>query len=269
MPVEISYRYITKPGQLSEYGVNPIDGIGFMVPGDVWVHDCVVDFSNLPLAQQDEAASMTYGASGLWERCVIRGANKLFLIGSGDVNAARAESSCRIVLRDCILENCCRRAPEVQAGITVILERCIISDWANPKRFDARPESAWKDRGFGAWAHSGGAIVAVDCLFLQKGFWRGWQFMLRDWLTHIGQAVRERGMSGLLYPGTYLPGVTRGLTSGPGGYVAATGCWKNVWWIRLENSANPASDAKALGLLSHLEKMRSELMANVVFGKSE
>ena len=226
--VIIENRLITRPGQLTAQGSNAADGIGFCADTEVLVRNCVVDFSNLDLEEQDEAASMTWGAHGIFENCTLRGAVKLFLCGSGDAHKADVENGRRVTLRGCTLEHFGRRGPEVQAGMEVRLENCVIRNWGEPDLFTSRI--------FGAWAHNGGRITAINCRFEQAAFWRGWRVMLADLCGHIGQAWNDEGVRGLLRWKTYLPGVCRGLTAGPGGTVTAYGCTKNRWWIRIENN---------------------------------
>lgn len=250
--VIIQNKYITHPGQLGvEFTVN--DGLGMYRIKSYLIRDTVIDLSALPLEEMDECCSSTWGASATFERCVIRGAGKLFLCGSGDPDKREVEQSRRVKLRDCILEGFGRRGPEVQAGMRVTMEYCLIRNWGEPSRFDVR--------SFASWAHHGGRIDAIGCVWWQDRFSRPLGQFVRDLAAHIGQAWNDEGWLGLLRPSTYLPGVCRGLLAGPGGEAYAWRCWRNRWWIMLPWRTSSAMMPKdeALELVDGLEEMAERL----------
>lgn len=220
-----------------------------MSNGQDWlVEDCLIDLSACPLGQLDEAVGVVWGSSAVFRRCVIRGAGKLVLCGSGDVEAVPKESGRTVTFEGCVLENFGRRGPEAQSGMHVMLRDCLIHNWGEPGRFDVR--------AFGAWAHHGGSIEAVGCVFDQPRFWRGWQIMVRDWLAHIGQSWNDEGLRGLLRPANWLPGVCRGLVATAGGQVRAENCHATRWWICLEGHRGPhMSRSQAQALMARLEGM--------------
>ena len=136
-----------------------------MSNGQDWlVEDCLIDLSACPLDKLDEAVGVTWGSSAVFRRCVIRGAGKLVLCGSGDTDKVNIERGKTVIFEDCILEDFGRRGPEAQSGMRVMLRGCLIRNWCAPDRFDVR--------SFGAWAHHGGSIEAVDCVFDQPRAWR-------------------------------------------------------------------------------------------------
>lgn len=220
-----------------------------MSNGQDWlVEDCLIDLSACPLGQLDEAVGVVWGSSAVFRRCVIRGAGKLVLCGSGDTDKVNVERGKTVTFEDCILEDFGRRGPEAQSGMRVMLRGCLIRNWCAPDRFDVR--------SFGSWAHHGGSIEAVDCVFDQPGFWRGWHIMVRDWLAHIGQSWNDEGPRGLLRPANWLPGVCRGLVATAGGQVRAENCHATRWWIRLEGHRGPRmSRNQAQALMARLEGM--------------
>ena len=137
-----------------------------MSHGQDWlVEDCLIDLSACPLDQLDEAVGVVWGSSAVFRRCVIRGAGKLVLCGSGDAAKIAVEHGQTVTFEDCVLEDFGRRGPEAQSGMRVILQDCLIRNWGAPDRFDVR--------SFGAWAHHGGSIEAVGCVFDQSCLWRG------------------------------------------------------------------------------------------------
>lgn len=240
-----AWEHIIKPHKAGA------DGIGFSEGETFWVHDCIIDLQSNPISELDEALGLTNGSCGTVERCVIRGAAKLVLIGSGDEEYIHKERGQKIYFRDCIIEQFGRRGPEVQDGYRVYMERCLVQDWGMKSRF--------KDRSFGAWAHHEGAIFATDCVFRQQSLKRGLWYWLADMIGHIGQAVNDEGLRGLFRRKTYLPGVLRALTADSTGYVEATNCWKSHREMLIENSVCDMPDKEADALIERLEQMRAEL----------
>ena len=252
-------RRITAPGQLGPEFTGD-DGLGMYRDGKTYiVEDCIIDFSDLPLDQQDEATSVTWGASATYRRCIIRGAGKLVLCGSGNEDHVPHETGKQVKIIDCLLEHFGRRGPECQDGMHVVMEGCLIRNWGAAERFNFDPEHP--DRKFGAWAHKGGRINALNCVFWQDSFWRPLQQMMLDWWRHIGQAWNDEGWRGLLLPSTYLPGVCRGLTATDNGEAWALRCWKNRWWIALpwRHTTAAMNKVDAMAMIHGLEMMAAEL----------
>ena len=211
-------KYITRPGQLAG-PFNSDDGIGISANGEfLHVRNSTVNFYGLPLGEkyQDEAAAVTWGASALFERCIFRGAGKLFLCGSGDRNRRADEVGCQVTLRECLLEGFGRRGPEVQCGMLCKMEDCAIVDWGTPNRFSVR--------SFGAWAHDGGAIVATNCAFINIDRLTRWQRVADHW-HHFWQAISDNGLRAIFDPLTYAAGWRRGLTASDTGSVEAIDCY--------------------------------------------
>ena len=245
MTCKVAGQHITAP----DAGGHGLD----MSHGQDWlVEDCLIDLSACPLDQLDEAVGVVWGSSAVFRRCVIRGAGKLVLCGSGDVEAVPKESGRTVTFEGCVLEDFGRRGPEAQSGMRVMLHGCLIRNWCAPDRFDVR--------SFGAWAHHGGSIEAVGCVFDQPRFWRGWRIMVRDWLAHIGQSWNDEGLRGPLRPANWLPGVCRGLVATAGGQVRAANCHATRWWIRLEGHRGPRMGRKeASAVVERRERLRAEL----------
>ena len=239
---EVREQRITAP-DAGGHGLDMSDGQSWLV------EDSIIDLSACPLERLDEAAGITWGSRALFRRCVIRGAGKLLLCGSGDADKLAVERGNTVIFEDCIIEDFGRRGPEAQSCMRVILRRCLIRNWG--ERFDVR--------SFAAWAHHGGRIEAYACVSDQSRFWRGWRLMARDWLAHLGQAWNDEGPRGLLRLANWLPGVCRGLTATAGGHVRAENCRATRWWIRLEGHHGPRmSREDAAALVKRLEAMRRE-----------
>lgn len=248
MPTIMNMR-ITSPEQISRDGLELADGQDWLIK------NCIIDLSACPLDEIDEAVAIVGGSSATFQNCVIKGAGKLFLCGSGDTDKAGVERGKVVRLHSCILEDFGRRGPEVQAGMQVFMRDCLIRNWCEPSRFSVR--------SFGAWAHSGGKIWAKDCIFTQPSFWRGIGLFLRDFAGHVGQAVNDSGLWALFSPRTYLPGVCRGLTAGPGGHVEAEHCYAGRWWVRIENHSRPMCREDALLKAMSLKSMQEQLEATL------
>lgn len=266
--IVIERQRITRPGQLG-LGFTPDDGLGLWQPREYIVRDCIIDLSALPLEALDEAVGVTWGASAVFRRCVIRGAGKLILCGSGDPGKAELEQGRRVLFEDCLLENFGRRGVEVQAGMRVTLKGCLVRNWGKPDRHTVRD--------FGAWAHHGGRIDAVGCVFWQDHFSRPWRQFWGDFVARIGQAWNDEGWRGLLRLSTWLPGVCLALRATAGGKVCAWCCWRNRWWIALPQQRGPSAKMErgdAIALYNLLNTMALCLdvelpVAGEVFGNSE
>ena len=129
------------------------------------------------------------------------------------------------------------------------MKNCKIENWSHKDYFTVR--------GFGAWAHNGGSIYAENCLFIQKSFFQsGILNFFKDIISHIGQAINDRNFNILDY---IIPGVCRGLTQSCGGDVKAENCYKNKWWIRLQNCKGYMSKREAEELNEKLTEMENNM----------
>lgn len=243
--IEIAYQRITKPEHLG-YQYADKDGLGLWEDEAYHIHDCIIDMSQCNPDDVDESFSVTYGSSAFVERCVIRGAGKLILCGSGDENVAETEKYKTVEFDSCILEDFGRRGPEVQAGMQVVMRKCLIRNWGSTDYFDVR--------SFGAWAHHEGSITAVNCIFIQENPIFSKNFFA-DLVNHVGQAVNDEGLLALLKPSTYAPGICRGLTATCGGKVSALGCYKNCWWMSVQNADGKMNAEEAKKLIDSFEAM--------------
>lgn len=214
------------------------------------LRDCVIDLSAVDLAKMDEALSFSWGCFGDVSNCVIRGAGKLVLCGCGDTDKISVEMRRDVYFYNCIFENFSRRAPEVQNGMRAHLKNCLIRNWGYPARFSVR--------AFGGWAHTPQSkIYAENVIFRQDKFFT--RHFLADLVAHIGQAVNDGGLLRLFGREAWLPGICRGLVATCGGEVTARHCYKNKWWICLENHSCPMSHEEAAKLEKDLEHMRVRL----------
>ena len=190
-----------------------------------------VNFYDQPLKSIDECIGITMGASAIVEDCIFEGAEKIALIGSGDDEWRLAEKYKAVVFKNCTFRRGSRRMPEVQSGMCCLLLNCLIEDWAEPSR---QPCNPFTSRGFGAWAHDSGVIVAINCQFRQKTLWKGFWHMLTDVLGHLGNAVNEQGIKAIFNRRSWIPGSLRGLTATDLGEVIAIDCIKSHSQIVIE-----------------------------------
>lgn len=220
----ISGKFITSPLHDGGDGIMVFGG-----DGETVIVSCIVDFSLHPVSALDEALSGICAAEARVLQSSLCGAGKLVLWGNGEHPDEDRDAS--LYMEDCTLSDFGRRGPEAQDGAHVVLRNCVIRNWGIKRRFDVR--------AFGAWAHEGAHIEAIDCTFEQTAFWQtGFLNFWRDLANHIGQAVNDRGVFGLTWR-DFMPGVCRGLTASDGGTVRAINCRKNKWWIRIEGQDTP------------------------------
>lgn len=238
-------KYIVSP----EWG----GGDGIIVRGSdgfTLVRNCVVDFTERPLDSVDEAISFVEGADAHVVHCRFTGTGKLVLCGSGDTPELDVGAS--VVFEECIFSDFCRRAPEAQDKVSIILRRCLVKNWGDSNHFTVRC--------FGAWAHHGARIVAQDCIFWQSHAWPGLVPFFTDLANWIGWSFNQRSLRLLDY---LLPGKCRALTASQGGEVFATGCYKNHWWLRIEGHAGPYMEKNAaLSLMERLESVCPSVVKN-------
>lgn len=231
------------------------DGIGLADTQFYIVEDCHVDFSRMPTGMVDECLGITWGAQAYVKDSIFEGAMKVALIGCGDENYIPIEQNKVVVFNNCTFRHGARRMPEVQDGMRVLLLNCMIEDWCNPSYYELNPK---KNRGFGAWAHKNGEILAINCTFIQYNFWKGLKLMWCDFLGHMGQTYRDEGILGFFKPKNWIPGVCRGLTSSVGGKVTAYNCHKSRWWIRIENHSKLDKEELNDELSSWIDSLSSD-----------
>lgn len=213
------------------------DGIG-LCDGQEWtVRNCIIDLSECDLDKIDEATGITWGSSATFENCIFEGAGKLVLCGSGDKDKAEVENNKTVLFKDCIFRNFGRRGPEVQCGMKVTLQNCLIQNWCHAERFTVR--------GFAAWAHGkGSSIYAESCIFIQDEGYTGNYW--KDKIGHIGQAFNDSGICGLFSMEAWRAGKKRGLVGTAGGSVKAINCYTNPSWIVLQNHNFSMKESEAI-----------------------
>lgn len=217
---------------------------GLRIEGDyAIIRNVLIDFAEVPLSDQDEALSFTQNPTISCRNVVLQNVGKAFLCGRGDEESILGGT---VHLDHCIIRNFGRRGPEAQDKIKIRMTNCLIENWGDPKYFTVR--------NFGAWAHHGGEIHCENCIFIQKGsiFKGGLVKFFIDLANHIGISFNygSRKLADYL-----LPGVCRGLTAGKFGNVSAKNCYKNRWWIRLENSVGKMTEEEKDQLLAELESV--------------
>lgn len=227
------------------------DGLTLCDGNSHTVRNCLIDLASHDIADIDEAIGITWGSSAIVEDCVFRSAGKLALCGSGDKDKAALELGKKVVFRNCLFENFGRRGPEVQCGMQVVLENCVIRQWAAPSRFSVR--------SFGAWAHGEGtSLIAENCVFDQEKY--HFRHFLTDLANHIGQAFNDGGWRALFTRHAWTPGICRGLTASDGAIAVARNCWATQPWIVLDNALGEMDEYRAMELVVKLDMMKVKLM---------
>lgn len=218
---------------------------------------CLVDMSDIDLGDMDEAVGITYGAAATFDHCIIRGAGKLFLCGSGDEEYREDEYGRTVSLDHCILEDFGRRGPEVQCGMNCIITNCLIQNWGTPDRFSVR--------NFGAWAHDEGRIRVINTVF-KNSIVPPFHQRVADLIAHVGQAVNDNGIKALFDKKSYIPGVRRALTKSDTGTVEAWKCYSisSKYDLLIEGNESPMTSDEAMELMNGLEAMRDYLMSSLV-----
>lgn len=234
---EIVGKHITTPIHPGGDGISCCDGEHYNIK------NCCVDFTAQPLDNIDEALGVTWGSTAIVTNSYFVGAGKLILCGSGDEDKIELECGKSVLFKDCTFSHFGRRGPEVQDGMEVILENCLICNWGAPDRFTVR--------SFGAWAHGKGSrIIAYNCIFWQDyRFGRHW---FQDMIGHIGQAWNDSGVRGLFSKDAWRPGNCRGLVASDGGYVEAHNCYRNHDWIVIENCKSFMDESEVHALAKRL-----------------
>ena len=241
----IKNKVITSVSKKDDDGISLFDGDNYLI------ENCIIDLSNCDLDYIDESIGVTWGSSATMKHCIIKGAGKLFLVGSGDEDKVEIESYKVVNINDCILEDFSRRGPEVQDYMIVNMNRCLIRNWGEESRFSVR--------SFASWSHNGGRIIASDCVYFQPYFWRGLKQMFLDFIGHFGQAFNDDGLSGILDFRTYIPGVCRALISTCYGEAKANHCGKNKWWIYIQNNKDEMSKKEVSASLIHFSELENDI----------
>lgn len=230
-------------------GYDPRDAIGMSNGMHFDVKNCIIDLTDAEDGTVDEAVGCTKGSSATIENCVIRGVGKAILCGSGDEKDVEKERGKVVTFKNCIIENFCRRGPEVQDGMIVRMYDCMVFNWGNDK-FDTR--------AFGAWAHDDGLIEAHDTLFI-KGKGPSIVHWFKDHWNHFWQCVNERGFfRALFHRDAWASGYRRALTAGPDGIVRAHHCYFTKGLVTDHND-NPMSSSDAYYQLTKLIAMKKRL----------
>lgn len=231
-------------------GQDPPDALGLSKQNYWDIHRCIVDLTNWPMDKEDEAVGITWGASATFVNCVIRGAAKNILCGCGDDEKVPVEKGKRVTFDHCIIEDFCRRGPEVQDGMECIMRHCLIRNWGRNAKFDTR--------AFGGWAHKGGTIYAEDCIFINDNS-PTFSNNLRDHWHHFWQCMKERGLLGLFHRDAYMSGYRRALTKGPDGSISAYNCYAGDGLVIDGHVGAYMTEARRNELFSQLCKLREEL----------
>lgn len=212
---------------------------------DTVIDRCIFDFRSVPLSEQDEIVSSVNGPKVIIRNSLFLGGIKALLAGNGD-HLINDSATARWDLKNCVIIDSGRRCAEAQDCTVVTMRKCWVHNWG--RVFDVR--------AFAAWAHRGGKILAEDCLFTQSGglLSLGIKNTVLDLCNHVGQAVNDEGLKALLWPKTYRPGITRGLTQDNEGVVLSSKCYKNKPWICVENCSSFMKKDEARMIVQQIEE---------------
>ena len=241
--MNIDNKIITTPSELGNDGLAIKDGTHWTIS------NCIVDMKDYytDLSEVDEAIGIVKGSSATFNRCIIRNASKLILAGTGDNEDIINETGKQVFFYNCLFENFGRRGPEVQNGMEIYLDHCVIRNWNHPEYFDTR--------SFASWAHHNGKIYMSNCVFIQDSFMPSLFLFIKDFVNGIGQAWNDEKLKGLFKLTTYIPGSCKGAFATCNGYIDLNNCYKNKWWIYLENSKGNMDKQDAELLISKLEHL--------------
>lgn len=225
------YKIIYTPNQHKD-GLT-LEGNG----GTYNLEHIIIDFGEYT-GEIDENISTVNGCKAIISNSVFRNGIKLALHGSGD--NPQQDIHGRVIYNNCIFENFGRRGPEVQDGIMLTLNNCIIKNWGDPKYFNKR--------SFGSYCRNGSRLVFNDCVFIQNKFWKNTKQFFVDIGNHIGNTFNEFIETNQFSLTNCLPGVMQGATS-INGTIIINDCYKNKKWIYIENMDNCISKRKALDIV--------------------
>lgn len=232
------FDHLSSPGE---------DALTLWGPEPTLVDSCVFDFSQIPLKDQDEQIDGVRGAQVHLKNSLLLLGKKAILAGNGDYpEEDKAHASW--IIENCLIWGAGRRCPDAQDGTQVVMRNCWIHGWG--QAFDVR--------AFGAWARTGARITVENCIFTQNLTVSPVKMIL-DLIGHIGQYYNDYGISGLLKPKAYLPGICRGLMADTGGTVSALSCFTNKPWILLENRQKDMTEYEARDLIKYLEPIIPEV----------
>lgn len=211
-----------------------VDGIQLVGSGLAHVRHCVVTRTGYNPVQADELASAVDGADVVFYRCRFMDNGKGYLQGTGDTPNRDLQKIQRSVFYECIFDGNSRRNPFIQIG-QGYMSRCLIRNWG--QRFHLK--------SFGARAGNWGQLLISNCIFEQESFLsclkRGHLFW--DTFGHY------------LFPLPGMPGFMRGAYAEGHGSVLTHECYKNRWWIYLQNRMGDMSKGNAMLLKAHLDEV--------------
>lgn len=192
------------------------DGITCINPQVTIISNCLFTREGKDPTTADELASVVQGADVLFYRCYFKCNGKGVLVGSGDTDLTDLLTGQRVIFYECIFENVCRRNPFAQIG-QVYLIRSIVKNWGTKEYFHAK--------SYGARAGYMGQLIVKDTVFKQESLWnclkRG--TLLKDIFGHY------------LYHLFLVPGFARAAYADCHGQIACYNCYKNRWWLYIEN----------------------------------
>lgn len=208
------------------------DGIQLNGNDFYMVKNCVIHRNGSDPTSADESASGINGADVIFYRCRFRDNGKGYLQGTGETNDFDLLLGQRAIFYECIFENNSRRNPFIQVGQGYLI-RCLVKNWGK----------CFHEKSFGARAGSCGQLLVVDSIFEQENF-----------LTCLKRFHTLKDTFGqYLWPLFGVPGFMRGAYADIGGHVITRNCYKNRWWIYLQNRQGKMSYNKMFSLKTHLE----------------
>ena len=214
--------------------------------------DCVVDAECLDGQEMDEALGVTWGSSATFNRCVFRNAKKLVLIGSGNQEKRYIEEGKTVYFNDCIFSCFGRRGPEIQSGMRVYMDNCLIEDWGYP--------GYWDTRAFGIRVHDGAQLHIKNCIFVQD-VKPSLNFRIKDKLHHWCQAIKDHGLMAIFKSRTYASGWKRACTVEGDAVLVAEHCWSFPEDLIIDNHTGKMRESIAKIRLNDLRCIKNQTIS--------
>ena len=227
-------RVVIKNKLISGWDDENQDGIQVVGNGKVHIRNSVFDREGHDPSLADELVSGVDGADIVFYRCRFKNNGKGYLQGSGDSNDYDLAHIQRALFYECIFENCSRRSPFIQVG-QGYMSRCWVRNWGQ----------CFETKSYGSRAGDWGQLMISNTVFEQESF-----------LTCLkrGRTLRDVFCQ-YLRPLFGIPGFMRGAYADVDGQIFTHNCYKNRWWIYLQNRHGVMSKGDALLLMAHLESV--------------
>ncbi len=199
--MQVISNKILKPN--GEYGQ---DGLVIRGPQEVLIEHCLFTNEGANPLQADELLDISGGAKVTIRHCEFRMNGLGILIGNSadDADMENKKLGLNVLMEYCYLHDMSRRFPRIHGG-TLRMHHCLIENWGLPNTFHEKSFGVRvgpKAKGYIDW-----------CIFKQPSMWAF--------------------MNANRFQDPFGPRL--GAYSDDGNGVKASNCYKNHWWINVEN----------------------------------